>query len=158
MIESVVTVIEHVERRDCDASGYAHHAAIIAWTEVGRVAILRENGMTVELAESYGYHIATGKINAEFKSPIKPDDTVVMHTTVLHLNSYKIKTLHRIYVDHGEVHSDQYSQTECAEIAVTSIFIDSDFKPKQLPAEAWDGNWDENKDRQDHDYDGTVGA
>ena len=148
MISTNALVIGNVPRADCDPSGFAHHSRIIEWCERARVSILRANGVTIDIAEAHGYLIVTGKITAEYKSPIRPDEMVFVRTEVDHINTLKIRTHHEI------CRSDEKGgDVVCACITITSLFLGLDFIPKQLPESAWYGNWDSRGD-----YSDTVGA
>lgn len=131
MITEHTLAIDSVPYADCDPSGFAHHTRLIEYCERARIALFAVNGMTITKALSWGYYIATGKVSASYHRPVRPGDDVVIFSEVKHINTLKIVTRHDVRV------AEQLAATvEC-----TTVFLDEFLKPRQLPEEAWSGDW-----------------
>src|SRR5579863_6618960 len=77
-----------VRYAETDQMGVVYHANYLVWFEVGRVELMREQGLTykdIEKEEQTG--IAVVEATVRYKSPARYDDELIVKTRVVALRS-----------------------------------------------------------------------
>jgi acyl-CoA thioester hydrolase len=86
-----------VRYAETDQMGVVYHANYLVWFEVGRVELMRQNGIEygrMELEE--GCVIAVVEATARYKAPARYDDELVVETRVLRVRGPIIRFGYRI--------------------------------------------------------------
>ncbi len=89
-------VEHHVDFFDTDAMEVVHHSNYIRWFEIGRVEFLRMAGITLNELMDDGYVFPITEVSAQFLSPGKFDDILVIETTPTALTKVKMAFDYRI--------------------------------------------------------------
>ncbi len=79
----VVTSIEtpiRVRYPEVDRQGAVHHSRYAVYYEIGRVELLRANGMDYKTIEDEGVMLVIAKLETRFKSPAFYDDELMLTT------------------------------------------------------------------------------
>ncbi len=71
-----------VRYAETDQMGVVYHANYLVWFEVGRVELMRANGMDYKSMEQEGAMIAVVEASARFKAPARYDDELIVRTTL----------------------------------------------------------------------------
>jgi acyl-CoA thioester hydrolase len=91
-----VAVEHRVNFYDTDAMEVVHHANYIRWFEIGRVAYLRQYHITLADMMEDGYVFPITKVEAQYLSPGRFDDVLVIETTATALTKAKMSFAYRI--------------------------------------------------------------
>ncbi|HNQ77333.1 MAG TPA: thioesterase family protein [Acidobacteriota bacterium] len=71
---------------ETDQMGIVHHSVYFHWMEVGRADYLRERGLSYAKMEEMGIRMPVVEAKAEFISPAKYDDEIVVRTSLAEKN------------------------------------------------------------------------
>jgi acyl-CoA thioester hydrolase len=72
-----------VRYAETDQMGVVYHANYLVWFEVGRVELMRQQGLNYKLLETEeGCWIVVAEATARYKSPARYDDELIVETTV----------------------------------------------------------------------------
>ena len=77
----IVRVEHRVNFYDTDAMAVVHHANYIRWFEIGRVAFLRQVGITLSELMADGYVFPITEVSAKFLASGRFDDVLVIETS-----------------------------------------------------------------------------
>ena len=91
-----------VRYSEADRMGYMYYGNYAAWFEVGRVELLRSLGMSYRKMEDDGVILPVKDITIRYLKPIKYDDLVVLHTTLVEVSGAKISFDFEVLNDKGE--------------------------------------------------------
>lgn len=93
-MESVAKI--RVRYAETDAMGIAHHASYIVWLEVGRTEMLRERGRAYSEWEAEGVFLSVGEVQVTYRSPVRFDELVRIHTRVAEVGRRKVAFAYRL--------------------------------------------------------------
>ena len=94
-----------VRYQETDAQGRVHHANYLTWFELGRVELLRANGMSYKSLEATGIHLVIAEANVKYFIPADFDDLLTIKTTVTQakgariLHSYQVLRVNTILAE-----------------------------------------------------------
>ena len=80
MLRSLVTVA--VRYAETDMMGVAYHGSYLPWFELGRTALLKEQGLPYRELEAAGYFLPVVEMAAHFLRPAHYDDTLEVITSL----------------------------------------------------------------------------
>lgn len=81
---------------ETDLMGIVHHGSYFTYFEHGRVEWLRARGVTYADWATKGIHLPVVEAHAEYKSPARFDDELVIETTLAELRTVSLKFTYRI--------------------------------------------------------------
>ncbi len=85
------TTTLRVRYTEVDAMGYLHHSRFLQYFEIGRVELLRANGVAYADLEKAGVYFVVIKAEITYKRPAKYDDEVDLTTTETRRTHVKIE-------------------------------------------------------------------
>ncbi len=115
---------------ECDPMNVAHHAAYVAWLEIGRTEVLRSCGVTYAQMESAGVFLVVVKLDVRYRRPVLYDDVVEIRTRWI--GGGRVKVLHEyeiVVVERGGRALDE----ACASAGTTLACVDREGKIRELP-------------------------
>jgi len=72
-----------VRYAETDQMGVVYHANYLVWFEVGRVELMRQQGLNYKQLEAdEGCFIVVAEVSARYKAPARYDDELIVETTV----------------------------------------------------------------------------
>ena len=82
----------HTEVRygETDQMGYAHHANAVLWFEMGRVAWLRQRGLSYRELETNGILLPVIGMNMRYHAPGRFEDPLAIQTRLIELGKTRI--------------------------------------------------------------------
>jgi acyl-CoA thioester hydrolase len=109
---------------EVDQMGVVHHSRFFQYFEMGRVELLRANGMSYAELEKAGVLFVVVKVECRFKAPARYDDEVSLTTRVVRRTHVRID--HEYVLKRG--------QTVLAEGATTIACVDREGNVREIPA------------------------
>jgi acyl-CoA thioester hydrolase len=86
-----------VRYAETDQMGVVYHANYLVWFEVGRVELMRQQGLNYKLLETEeGCWIVVAEATARYKAPARYDDELIVETTVRGVRGPVIRFGYRI--------------------------------------------------------------
>jgi acyl-CoA thioester hydrolase len=86
-----------VRYAETDQMGVVYHANYLVWFEVGRVELMRQQGLNYKLLEKEeGCWIVVAEATARYKAPARYDDELIVETTVRGVRGPVIRFGYRI--------------------------------------------------------------
>jgi acyl-CoA thioester hydrolase len=86
-----------VRYAETDQMGVVYHANYLVWFEVGRVELMRQQGLNYKQLEAEeGCWIAVVEVTARYKAPARYDDELIVETTVRGMRGPVIRFGYRI--------------------------------------------------------------
>jgi acyl-CoA thioester hydrolase len=122
MIVSRSTV--HVRYAETDMMGVVYHGNYLAWFEVGRTQLLREQGLVYRDLEAQGFLLPVIEVGAKYLRPALYDDEITVLTTLAE------KPLLRIRLDYEVKRGDELLVTGFT----VHTFINKKGEPVRPPA------------------------
>lgn len=86
---------------ETDPMGYLHHSRFLQYFEMGRIELLRSNGVSYADLERGGLFFVVVKASINFRSPARYDDVLTLVTTVTRQTHVRID--HAYALRRGEV-------------------------------------------------------
>ena len=114
-----------VRYAETDMMGIAYHGNYLPWFEIGRTALLREQGLPYAELEKMGYRLPVLEVRAKYRRPALYDDVLTIETTM------NERPILRIRLDYRVLRGDELLATGHTEHA----FINHDNQPVRPPAE-----------------------
>jgi len=114
----------HVRYAETDMMGVVYHGNYLAWFEVGRTQLLKEQGIVYRDLEAQGYLLPVIEIGAKYHRPALYDDEITIVTTLAE------KPLLRIRLDYEVKRGDQLLVTGFT----VHTFINRQGEPVRPPA------------------------
>lgn len=109
---------------DTDAMGIVYHANYIVWFEKGRTEWLRQVGYPYKKMEEQGVWLPVSKVEAEYKTPARYDDRLIIKTGIQKLKGATVVMEYTIVnADTGEV---------CVTGTTTHPITDPNLKPLRV--------------------------
>lgn len=85
-----------VRYAETDMMGIAYHGNYLPWFEIGRTALLRDQGLPYAELEKLGYRLPVLEVNAKFHRPALYDDLLTVETTMKEKPILRIRLHYRI--------------------------------------------------------------
>jgi acyl-CoA thioester hydrolase len=86
-----------VRYAETDQMGVVYHANYLVWFEIGRVELMRQQGLNYKRLETEeGCWIVVAEATARYKSPARYDDELIVETTVRSVRGPVIRFGYRI--------------------------------------------------------------
>ncbi len=121
MLRSRTTVA--VRYAETDMMGVAYHGSFLPWFELGRTALLKENGLPYRQLEAAGYFLPVVDMAARFQRPAHYDDTLEIITVIREKPVARIRLEYEVRRD-GELLATGHT---------VHAFIDREGRPTRPP-------------------------
>lgn len=122
MTGDVVTYRVYYE--DTDAGGVVYYANYLKFAERARTEFLRARGVNQsQLAETDNIFWVVRHVDMELFKPARLDDVIEIETHVQEVRGVKAKMQQHL----------KCGDRKIAELTVTLVHVDGDFKPKRIP-------------------------
>ena len=109
---------------EVDQMGVVHHSRFFQYFEMGRVELLRANGMSYAELERAGVMFVVVKVECRYKAPARYDDEVTLTTRVVRRSHVRID--HEYVLKRGE--------TVLAEGSTTIACVDREGTLREIPS------------------------
>jgi acyl-CoA thioester hydrolase len=83
-------ILTEVRYGETDQMGYAHHATAVLWFEMGRVAWLRERGLSYRELEASGVLLPVVGITMRYLAPGRFEDSLAIQTRLSELGKTRV--------------------------------------------------------------------
>ncbi len=85
-----------VRYQETDAQGRVHHANYLTWFELGRVELLRINGLSYKSIEESGLMLVIADAQLKYYLPAEFDDLITVRTTATEAKGARIRHVYQI--------------------------------------------------------------
>jgi len=121
----MITSQTHINVRyaETDQMGVVYHGNYLAWFEVGRTKLFKEQGIHYKRIEADGYHLPVLEVAIKYRRPALYDDDLTIVTTL------KEKPVLRLKLDYEVYRGDTLLVTG----STTHAFIDREGRPVRPP-------------------------
>jgi acyl-CoA thioester hydrolase len=92
-----------VRYAETDQMGRAHHSHYIVWCEMGRTALMRENGASYAELEKNGVILPVTRIDVEYRVPLFYDEAVRVDTRVQSVRSRSVTFEYEVFRSEDEM-------------------------------------------------------
>lgn len=92
-----------VRYAETDAMGVAHHSAYVVWMEAGRVAWLKDRGMSYRDLEAGGINLAVSNLTVDYRTSAKFDDEVIVETRLVDAKSRRVRFDYELRLEQGHL-------------------------------------------------------
>ena len=122
----MITSQTHINVRyaETDQMGVVYHGNYLAWFEVGRTKLFKEQGIHYKQIEADGYHLPVLEVAIKYRRPALYDDDLTIVTTM------KEKPVLRFTLHYEVYRGDTLLVTG----STTHAFIDREGRPVRPPA------------------------
>jgi acyl-CoA thioester hydrolase len=110
---------------ECDPMGVVHHSVFFHYFEMGRVELLRANGVSYAQLEQQGVLFVVVKVECKYKAPARYDDELTLLTKVARQTPVRID--HEYILRRGD--------TVLAEAKTTIACVDRAGVIQEIPAQ-----------------------
>jgi acyl-CoA thioester hydrolase len=86
---------------DTDAMGIVYYANYLRWFEIGRVELMRRQGMVYRELTRRGIHLPVTRAEIRYIAPARYDDGLVIHAGIRELGRASVSFAYRIERDDG---------------------------------------------------------
>ncbi|MDH3298466.1 MAG: acyl-CoA thioesterase [Gemmatimonadota bacterium] len=124
MIPGSVTEIR-VRYAETDQMGRAHHMAYVAWFELGRTEMMRQNGLSYAGMERRGILLPVVRLEVDYLKGLEYEEVVDVHTSIAEVRS------RRVVFDYRLVRRDD--AVLIAEATSVLLSMDRAGRPCRLP-------------------------
>jgi acyl-CoA thioester hydrolase len=108
---------------ETDAMGVVHHSRYFQYFEMGRIELLRADGLSYAEMEMAGILFVVAKVECKYKAPARYDEELTLTTTVARRTHVRI--------DH--VYTLKRGTTLIAEGATTIACVDRQGQQREIP-------------------------
>lgn len=129
MIPGSVTEIR-VRYAETDQMGRAHHMAYVAWFELGRTELMRQNGLSYAQMEKRGVLLPVVRLEVDYLKGLEYEDVVDVHTSIAEIRSRRVRFDYRL-VRRGD-------GAVVAEATSVLLCMGRDGRPCRLPEDVRD--------------------
>lgn len=119
-----------VRYAETDQMGRAHHRHYLVWCELGRTALMREEGISYAALERDGVLLPVARVELEYRAAVFYDELVRIHTRVERVRSRSVVFSYRLTRGGDE--------TTVARARITLASADREGRPRRLPDEVRD--------------------
>jgi len=116
-----------VRYAETDQMGRAHHRHYLVWCELGRTALMRENGVPYDELEKSGIMLPVARAEVEYRAPLSYDEEVRLYTEIQRVRSREVVFSYRF------ARPEDDTTVALARIALVST--DTTGRPTRLPGE-----------------------
>jgi len=124
MIPGSVTEVR-VRYAETDQMGRAHHMAYVAWFELARTEMMRQNGLSYADMERRGVLLPVVRLEVDYLKGVAYEELVGVHTTVADVRSRRVQFNYRVVA--------RESDLLVAEATSVLVCMDRDGRPRRLP-------------------------
>ncbi len=103
-----------VRYAETDRMGLLHHANYLAYFEMGRIELLRSQGLTYKDLEDQGYLMVLTKIQVRYCKPAYFDDLLTLRTTITKTTLAKIEHSYELF-GNGDLLAEGESTLGCVD-------------------------------------------
>jgi acyl-CoA thioester hydrolase len=89
-------ILSEVRYGETDQMGYAHHANAVLWFEMGRVAWLRQRGLSYRELEANGVLLPVVGMNMRYHTPGRFEDPLAIQTRLIDLGKTRVTFENRV--------------------------------------------------------------
>ena len=89
-------ILTEVRYGETDQMGYAHHATAVLWLEMGRVAWLRERGLSYRELEAGGVLLPVVGMTLRYHAPGRFEDSLAIQTRLSELGKSRVVFENRV--------------------------------------------------------------
>ena len=108
---------------ECDAMGVVHHSRYFQYFEMGRIELLRADGLSYAEMEMAGILFVVAKVECRFKAPARYDEELTLTTRIIKQSHVKIEHAYEL----------KRGATLLAEAATTIACVGRDGHVRQIP-------------------------
>lgn len=124
MIPGSVTEVR-VRYAETDQMGRAHHMAYVAWFELARTEMMRQNGLSYADMERRGVLLPVVRLEVDYLKGVAYEDLVDVHTSVTDVRSRRVQFNYRVVA--------RDSDLLVAEASSVLVCMGRDGRPRRLP-------------------------
>lgn len=114
-----------VRYAETDQMRVVYHANYLVWFEIGRVELMRQNGLEYSEMETEGCGIAVVEARVRYKAPARYDDQLVIETRLAKVRGALIQFAYRIL--------READKAILCEGETTHIVVGRDMKRRNMP-------------------------
>src|SRR5258708_36620121 len=103
-----------VSYNEADAMGFLQHANYFAYSEMGRLELLRSQGGNYRRMENDGLFMVVVSIECKYRKPARYDDLLTLQTRIVRVTPAKLEHEYRLYRD-GELLTEARSVLACVD-------------------------------------------
>jgi acyl-CoA thioester hydrolase len=116
---------------DVDSMGIVYHTNYIKWFEIGRIELLRNNGVIYKQFAERGYHLPLTEVYCNYLLPARYDEIVVVETSLELVRGASMRFTYVIWdVDKKERFVEGYTVHACTNTSGKMARIPSDIIEK----------------------------
>ena len=116
-----------VRYAEVDSMGYLHHAQYLVYFEMGRMELLRQNGVRYRDLEEMGLYYVVARLACRFKAPARYDDALTLTTTTERLSPVRMDHSYRL----------RRGEQLLTEATSTLACVGRDGRPTRLPEDVY---------------------
>ena len=114
-----------VRYAESDQMGRAHHMAYVAWMELGRTELMRQNGLSYAAMERRGVLLPVVRLEIDYLRAVSYEELLEVHTRLAEVRSRRVRFEYRIVAeDDGRL---------VAEGVTVLVCMGPDGRPRRLP-------------------------
>ena len=113
----------NVRYAETDQMGIVYHGNYLAWFEVGRTRLFKEQGISYRELEADGFHLPVLEVAIKYHQPALYDDDLVVITTLAEKPMLRVKLTYEIY----------RGDTLLVSGSTMHAFINKEGRPVRLP-------------------------
>jgi acyl-CoA thioester hydrolase len=110
MLSGEITI--RVRYAETDRMGLLHHANYLVYFEMGRIELLRSQGLAYRELEDQGFLLVLTKMQVRYRKPARYDDLLTLRTSVVRTGAVKIEHRYELYCD-GQLIAEGESTLGC---------------------------------------------
>ena len=81
---------------ETDQGGVVHHSVYPVWFEMGRIELLRVNGLAYKKLEEAGIFLVVVELYIKYRQPARYDEKLELETTFSNITASKIENSYRL--------------------------------------------------------------
>ena len=114
-----------VRYAESDQMGRAHHMAYVAWFELGRTEMMRENGISYAEMERRGVLLPVVRLEVDYLGAATYEELLAVRTRLAEVKSRRVRFVYRV--------SGAEDDRTVAEGSTVLVCMGPDGRPKRLP-------------------------
>ena len=119
-----------VRYAETDQMGRAHHSHYVVWCEMGRTALMRENGISYARLEAQGVMLPVARVEVEYRIPLGYDEAVRIDTRISSIRSRSVTFAYELYRSADDV--------LVARASTMLVCMDREGKTRRIPDDVLD--------------------
>lgn len=113
-----------VRYAETDQMGRAHHAAYVAWFELGRTEMMRSNGLSYAEMERRGVLLPVVRLEIDYLGAASYEELLTIHTRLAEVRSRRVRFEYVVKGEDGK---------RIAEGLTVLVCVGPDGRPRRLP-------------------------